>query len=194
MIGSLDREGYTTSAISRWSAPTAYCFANVFTNAQEGPAVGPFARNASIVDRLCREHGKIYCDTSLSCISFCDELPPDDAAETDAGLCSVFHDHLAWREQAYAVKPSLLPFATEAALVPALLLTSTATFAVAVGHRVQLIANAPAASTYSGQHKERHLAAGVQRINFHRLDNSCSDCYREHELQAAWIRFFHTPR
>ena len=82
-------------------------------------------------------------------------------------------------------KPSLLPFETEAALVPASLLTSTATFDFAVGHRVQLIANAPATFTCCGQHKERHPAAGVQYINFYRLDNGCSECYREHELQAA---------
>ncbi|WP_143080435.1 hypothetical protein [Hymenobacter arizonensis] len=137
------------------------------------------------MDQLCREHGKIYYGTSLSGISSCDELPPNDAAETDAGLCTVCHGHMVWYEQACAGGPSLLPFGTEAALVPASLLTSTATFAFAVGHRVQLIANAPAAFTCCGQHKERHPAAGVQRINFYRLDNGCSECYREHELQVA---------
>ena len=71
--------------------PTAYCFTNAFTNAQDEPAVGPFARNAPIVNRLCREHSKIYYGTSLSVISSCDELSPDDTAETDAELTHVCH-------------------------------------------------------------------------------------------------------
>ena len=66
-----------------------------------------------------------------------------------------------------------------------MLLTSTASFTFAVGHRVQLIANAPATFTCYSQHKERHPTAGVQRMNFYRLDNGCSDCYHEHELQAG---------
>ena len=104
----------------------------------------------------------------------------------DAELCPVYHDYLAWHEQACAVKPSLLPSGTEAALVPASLPAPTATFAFAVGHRVQPIANAPAPVTWCGQHKERHPATSlVHRINVYRLDNGCSDCYREHELQAA---------
>ena len=146
---------------------------------------GPRWAPPPIVDWLCREHGKIYYGTSLSGISSCDELPPDDAAETDAGLCPVCHDHMAWYEQACAGGPSPLPTETEAALIPASLPAPIATSTFVVGHRVQPNANAPAAVTWCGQHKERHPATGVQRINVYCLDNGCSDCYRKDQLLAA---------
>ena len=168
--------------MSRWSAPTA--LTHLLTH-KTGPRWAHLPATPPIVDRLCREHGKIYYGTSLSGISSCDVLPPDDAVETDAGLCPFCHDHKAWYEQACAGGPSLLPTGTEAALVPASLPALIATFTFVVGHRVQPIANAPAAVTWCGQHKERHPATGVQRLNVYRLDNGCSDCYREDQLQAA---------
>ena len=79
--------------------------------------------------------------------SYPDELHPDDAAETGAGLCLVCHDLLAWYEQACAAGPSLLPAGAEAAIIPASMPVPAATFAFAVGHHVQPIASAPAVVT-----------------------------------------------
>ena len=153
--------------MSRWSAPTAYCFTNAFINAQDGPAVGPFARNASDCGpALPRARQNLLWHVAFGYF-LCDELLPDDAAETDAGLCPVCHDHMAWYEQACAGGPSLLPTGTEAAFLPASLPAPIATFTFVVGHRVQLIANAPAAVTWCGQHKvapSRHGRATHQRL------------------------------
>ena len=76
-------------------------------------------------------------------ITFCsDELHPDDAVETEAGLCLVCHDLLAWHEQACVAGPSLLLTVAEAAIVSASMSVPVATFAFAVGYHVQPIASA----------------------------------------------------
>ena len=116
-----------------------------------------------------------------------DDQRPDDEAETDAGLCPVCHDLLAWHEQACAAAatpPAPAEPADDAYPTPPP--ATTATFAFAIGHRVQPANSAPAAITWRGQHKERHPTTGlVQRINVYSLDNGYWDCYREEELQAA---------
>jgi hypothetical protein len=73
--------------------------------------------------------------------AYSDELHPDEAAETDVGLCPVCHSLLAWHEQAFAARPSLLPAGTEADVVPASLSVPAATFAFAVGYCMQPIAS-----------------------------------------------------
>ena len=60
-----------------------------------------------------------------------------------------------------------------------------ASFAFAIGYRVQPDTSVPAAITWRGQHKERHPETGlIQRINVYYLVNGYWDCYREDELQA----------
>jgi len=77
--------------MSRWSAPLHIALLKPLLTHKTGPWWAHLPVTPPIVDRLCREHGKIYYGTSLSVISSCDELPPDDAAETDAGLSPVCH-------------------------------------------------------------------------------------------------------
>ena len=119
--------------------------------------------------------------------TYSDDVSSDYEAETDADLCPICHDLLAWHEQACDV--AAIPIATaepehDAPTTPPP--APLATFAFAIGHRVQPAHSAPAAITWRGQHKERHPATGlVQRINVYYLDNGYWDCYREEELQAA---------
>lgn len=118
--------------------------------------------------------------------AYSDNLQPDFEAETDAELCPVCHDLLAWHEQACQVAPSLHAAQPEEEAPAAQPPAPVSTFAFAIGHRVQPVTSAPAAITWRGQHKERHPATGlVHRINVYCLDNGYWDCYREEELQAA---------
>ena len=118
---------------------------------------------------------------------YSNDLSPDYEAETDANLCPICHDLLAWHEQACEVAAT--PTATaepEHVSATAPPLAPVSSFAFAIGHRVQPASSAPAAITWRGQHKERHPATGlIQRINVYYLDNGYWDCYREEELQAA---------
>lgn len=120
--------------------------------------------------------------------AYSDDLSPDYEAETDADLCPICHDLLAWHEQACEVAaiPTASAEPDDDAITPPPPPAPTTTFAFAIGHRVQPAHSAPAAITWRGQHKERHPATGlVQRINVYYLDNGYWDCYREEELQAA---------
>ena len=70
--------------------------------------------------------------------SYYDDLSPDYEAEPDADLCPVCHDLLVWHEQACEV--AAIPTATaepehDAAAEPPP--APLATFAFAIGHRVQ---------------------------------------------------------
>jgi len=62
-----------------------------------------------------------------------------------------------------------------------------ATFAYAVGHRVQPTPEAPARQViWRGQLRERRPETGlIHRTNVYRLNDGFWDCYREDELQAA---------
>ena len=114
---------------------------------------------------------------------YTDDPQADYQITTNAELCSVCHDLLAWHEQAcQAAAPIESGAQATAAQTPA----RSASFAFAIGHRVQPDTSAPAAITWRGQHKERHPETGlVQRINVYFLDNGYWDCYREEELKAA---------
>jgi len=94
---------------------------------------------------------------------------------------------VAWHEDACQVAPSIEFGAQSVEEAPATQMPApSASFAFAIGHRVQPAASAPAAITWRGQHKERHPTTGfIQRINVYYLDNGYWDCYREEELQAA---------
>ncbi len=119
--------------------------------------------------------------------SFTDAPQADYQLTTDAELCPICHDPLAWHEQACQAAPSIEAETPSEEEAPAALLPSPPTsFAFAIGHRVQPVTSAPAAITWRGQHKERHPETGlVHRINVYYLDNGYWDCYREDELQAA---------
>ena len=118
---------------------------------------------------------------------YTDDPQADYQVTTDAGLCPVCHDLLAWHEQACEASPSTEAEALpEEEAPPTKLSAPNAAFAFAIGHRVQPATSAPAAITWRGQHKERHPETSlIQRINVYYLDNGYWDCYREEELQAA---------
>jgi hypothetical protein len=65
--------------------------------------------------------------------------------------------------------------------------TPAATFAYAVGHRVQPAPEAPAREViWRGQLRERRPETGlIHRTNVYRLNDGFWDCYREDELRAA---------
>ncbi|MBJ6107721.1 hypothetical protein JAO73_01775 [Hymenobacter sp. BT523] len=114
-----------------------------------------------------------------------DDPQADYQAATDAELCPICHDLLAWHEQACEAPAARGAVAEPEEEAPVALPTAQA-FAFGIGHRVQPTFSAPAAITWRGQTKERHPATGlVQRINVYYLDNGYWDCYREEELQAA---------
>ena len=118
---------------------------------------------------------------------YTDDPQAEYRTETDAELCPVCHDLLAWHEQACEaiVTPQTTAEPEEEAPVARPVAQAQA-FAFSIGHRVQPAYSAPAAITWRGQHKERHPDTGlVHRINVYYLDNGYWDCYREEELQAA---------
>ena len=117
--------------------------------------------------------------------AYSDDLNPEYEAETEAALCPVCRDLLAWHEQACEAAPTSQATAEPEDVTPAAQ-PPASTFAFAIGHRVQPAHSSPAAITWRGQHKEHHPATGlVHRINVYYLDNGYWDCYREDELQAA---------
>ena len=87
--------------------------------------------------------------------SYSDDLSPDYEAETDVDLCPVCHDLLAWHEQACEVAATSTATDEPECDIPTTPPPApTATFAFAIGHRVQPASSAPAAI---------HLARPAQR-------------------------------
>ena len=81
--------------------------------------------------------------------AYSDDLSPDYEAETDADLCPICHDLLAWHEQACEVAaiPTASAEPDDDAITPPPPPAPTTTFAFAIGHRVQPAYSAPAAIT-----------------------------------------------
>jgi hypothetical protein len=87
-------------------------------------------------------------------VAYSDDLHPDYEAITEAELCPVCRDLLAWHEQACEAAPAPQATAepedaTPAAQPPA----PASTFAFATGHRVQPAHSSPAAITWRGQRR-----------------------------------------